>query len=185
MPRPETELAVATALDLVLSRDSRVLDVGTGSGCIAITLAAERPRWRVSGLDRSLAALIVARRNRAHHRVDVSFFQGNLVAAVGPPWDLIVANLPYVPTPDLERLSMEVGRDPEVALDGGADGLDLVRRLLSELPRILRSCGGAVLEIGDGQADAVSKLAYGVGLAVARKIRDMSGTERVVVLQPR
>jgi release factor glutamine methyltransferase len=185
VPRPETELVIETALSLPLPEEARVLDVGTGSGCIAVTLAAERPRWRVWGVDHSVAALTTARGNAARHRVSVSLLRGDLTAAIGPSWDLVVANLPYIPTADLATLPVEVGHDPDVSLDGGADGLDLVRDLLSDLPRILRPCGGAVLEIGEGQAGAVSDLANEAGMAVARRVRDVGGVERIVVLQPR
>ena len=184
VPRPETELLVQTALDLPLSKTTRVLDVGTGSGCIAVSLAAERPQWQVCAVDRSPAALSVARRNIERHGVEVEIFLGDLVAAVAPPWDLIIANLPYIPSSDLGKLPEEVRHDPPAALDGGFDGLDLVRALLTDLPRLLRVCGGAVLEIGENQAHAVATVAAGAGLAVARRVRDAGGCERVVVLQP-
>lgn len=185
VPRPETELLVDAALALPLPPTSRVLDVGTGSGCIAVTLAAERPRWRLSAVDRSPSALAVARRNIERHRVSVGAFIGDLMTAVAPPWDLVVANLPYLPSADLERLSVEVRHDPAIALDGGVDGLGMVRRLLADLPRVLRSCGGAILELGENQAADLAELAYTSGLAVARRVRDAGGCERVVVLQPR
>jgi len=185
VPRPETELLVETALDLPIPPEAKVLDIGTGSGCIALTLAAERPRWRVWAIDRSPAALLVARSNRDRHGVATSFFLGDLASAVTPPWDLIVANLPYVPADDIGRVPVEVRHDPQGALDGGDDGLELVRRLLADLPRLLRPCGGAVLEIGEGQADAVAEMASAAGLAVARRVRDIGGVERVIVLQPR
>jgi len=169
VPRPETELLVQTALELPLSATARVLDVGTGSGCVAVCMAAERPRWRVCAVDRSPAALRVAGRNIERHGVEI---------------ELLVANLPYIPSSNLERLPKEVRHDPSAALDGGADGLDLVRALLADLPRLLRVCGGAVLEIGENQADAVATVAAGAGLAVARRVRDIGGCERVVVLQP-
>ena len=184
VPRPETELLVQTALELPVSATARVLDVGTGSGCIAVSLAAERLRWRVCAVDRSLAALSVARRNIERHGVEVALILGDLASAAAPPWDLVVANLPYIPSADLGRLPEEVYHDPPSALDGGADGLDLVRALLADLPRLLRVCGGAVLEIGENQADAVATVAAGAGLAVARRVRDAGGCERVVVLQP-
>ena len=185
VPRPETELVVETALELNLSNEARVLDIGTGSGCIALTLAAERPRWRVSAVDRSPAALAVARRNRERLGVGVSLFMGDLASAVAPPWDLVVANLPYVPTAEIRRVPVEVRHDPQAALDGGEDGLDLVRRLLSDLPRILRICGAAILEIGDGQAETVAAAAEQAALGVARWVRDAGGVKRVIVLQPR
>lgn len=185
VPRPETELTISTALELPLSTEARVLDVGTGSGCIAVTLAAERPRWRVWAVDRSAASLRIARRNADRHRITLPMWLGDLTTAVLPPWDLVVANLPYIPTSAVEDLPAEVRHDPPQALDGGDDGLDLVRRLMSDLARILRKCGAAVLEIGDDQAEAVAELAYDSGLAVARRVRDVGAVERVIVLQPR
>jgi len=185
VPRPETELAISAALELPLSAAASVLDVGTGSGCIAVTLAAERPRWRVWAVDNSAASLLVAKRNAERHAVEVSLWLGDLTTAVAPPWDLVVANLPYLPTAAVGSLSVEVRHDPRAALDGGDHGLDLLRRLLADLPRILRKCGAAVLEIGDGQAEAVAELAYGVELAVARRVKDIGGVDRIVVLQPR
>lgn len=185
VPRPETELLVQVALGLPLNPQAKVLDVGTGSGCIAVTLAAERPRWRVEAVDRSTEALEIARANAERHNVEVVFHEGDLTTSMAPPWDLVVANLPYIPTGDLAHLPVEVGHDPVTALDGGPDGLDLVRRLVGDLPRLLRPCGGAVLELFEDQAEPVAELARAAGLGVARRITDPGGCERVVVLQPR
>jgi len=185
VPRTETELVIQVALDLPLPTTARVLDVGTGSGCIAVSLAAERPKWRVSAIDRSSAALKIARTNARRHGVEVALHRGDLTGAVAPPWDLVVANLPYIPTADLEDLPIEVRCDPAPALDGGRDGLELIRRLIVDLPRLLRPCGGAVLEIGDDQADQVAEIAVAAGLGIARRIKDAGGCERVMVLQPR
>ncbi len=185
VPRPETELLVEAALSLPVAATARVVDVGTGSGAIAVTLAVERPRWRVAGVDRSPEALAVARRNARRHDADVRLWRGDLAAAAAPGIDLVVANLPYVPTGVLPDLPVEVRREPAAALDGGADGLDPVRRLVSDLRRLLKVCGGAVLELGEDQADAVAGLARASGLAVARRLRDAAGCDRVVVLQPR
>lgn len=184
VPRPETELLVRVALELPISPTARVLDVGTGSGCIAVTLAAERPRWRVEAVDSSPDALEIARSNAERLGGGVVFHEGDLTTGVEPPWDLVVANLPYIPSGKLDSLPREVAHDPPAALDGGADGLDLVRRLIADLPRILRVCGAAVLEIGEDQADAVAGIAAAVGLGVARRITDPGGCERVVALQP-
>ncbi len=185
IPRPETELLVQTALELPLSATARVLDVGAGSGCIAVSLAAERPRWQVCAVDRSLAALSIARSNIERHAVEVELIVGDLASAAAPPWDLVVANLPYIPSTDLASLPEEVRYDPPNALNGGDDGLDLVRALIADLPRLLRVCGGAVLEIGENHADGVATVADRAGLAVARRLRDAGGVERVIVLQPR
>ena len=183
VPRPETELVVATTLDLPLAASARVADIGTGSGCLAITLAAERPRWCVVACDRSLAALEVARRTRDRHRADVALICGDLSAALGGGFDLVVANLPYVPSDRLASLPPEVAHDPRQALDGGVDGLLLIRRAIADLPRLLKPCGGAVLELGEKQAESVASAARGAGLAVARQVRDIGGCERVIVLQ--
>lgn len=185
VPRPETELVLEVALALPLSPSARVLDVGTGSGCIAATLAAERPRWWVAAVERSPAALAVARRNLARHAPGVVLLLADLTTALAPPWDLVVANLPYIPSAALAGLPEEVRCDPAFALDGGPDGLALVRRLVADLRRVLRVCGGAVLELGEGQAPAVAELAVTAGLAVARRLRDAGGCERVIVVQPR
>jgi release factor glutamine methyltransferase len=185
VPRPETELMVATALELPVSSTATVLDVGTGSGCLAITLALERPSWRVVAIDRSLAALEVAGRNIELHRGRVDLACGDLAGAVGVGCDLVLANLPYVPSDRLAELSAEVQWDPRMALDGGADGLALIRVFLEDLPRLLKPCGGAVLELGEDQVEAVAAAAQRSGLALARRVRDIGGCERVVVLQRR
>ena len=127
----------------------------------------------------------VARRNVRRHRVTVGAFVGDLTTPVAPPLDLVVANLPYIPSAELDRLPEEVRHDPPMALDGGVDGLDLVRRLLADLPRVLRSCGAAILEVGEQQAAGIADLAYRAGLGVARRVRDAGGCERVLVLQSR
>jgi release factor glutamine methyltransferase len=167
-----------------MPNNARVLDVGTGSGCIAASLAAERPGWQVVGVDYSPAALSVARRNVDRHGLDVPLFAGDLASAASPPWNLVVANLPYIPRTRLDTLPLEVRSDPRAALDGGEDGLELVVALVTDLKRLLRVCGGAVLEIGENQADEVAAFARSAGLAVARRMRDVGGAERVIVLQP-
>lgn len=185
VPRPETELVVATALELGVAGGARVLDVGAGSGCLAVTLAAERPGWRVVAVDRSLEALGLAAANAARHKAVVGLLCGDLCDAIDGGFELVVANLPYVPTAELATLPIEVRHDPVVALDGGGDGLDLVRALIADLPRLLTPCGGAVLELGDGQIERAIASAEAVGLAVARRLRDVAGCERVLVVQRR
>ncbi len=185
LPRPETELLV----DAVLGRDlppvARVLDVGTGSGCIAATLALERPRWRLMATELSAAALAVARANLRALRAAVGLVRCDLAGALSGPFELVTANLPYIPTPALAALPLEVRRDPREALDGGPDGLDLVRRLVADLPRLLAPCGLALLELGEGQADAVTAAARKQGLEVAGRVGDLGGCDRVVILQGR
>lgn len=160
IPRPETELMVDAALE-VLRRQSRpltVVDVGTGSGCVAITLAREITDLRVYATDLSMDALRIARTNVFTHAVDrvVHLVCTDLVSSILPPrgFDLVCANLPYIPEEELDKLRVSK-REPRIALDGGKDGLQVVRRLLQSLSRILSKQGRAILEIGSGQADSV------------------------------
>lgn len=148
IPRPETEHLI----DEVLARSSgvhAVCDVGTGSGAIAVTLACELPHASVTAVDISLAALAVAQRNARRHQVAgrIRFVHGDLLAAfaakdgaadaAGAPFDVVVANLPYIPSANVPRRPDPVGWEPVLALDGGEDGLDLYRRLFEQLPPLL------------------------------------------------
>ena len=162
VPRPETERLVELVLERIeTDATASVIDIGTGSGVIALTLAAERPAAIVVASDRSADALALARENadRLELATRVSFVESDLFAAVGGgPFDAVVANLPYIPSADIPALSREVQRDPRTALDGGVGGLDLVARLAREaLPR-LNPGGFLALEIGHDQADRVQKL---------------------------
>lgn len=174
IPRPETELLVEVGLGL--PRGARVADVGTGSGAIALALADERPDLRITGIDVSADALVVARANGARLGLSVDFVQGDLL--VGGPYDAVLANLPYVC--DGEELPLDVaGFEPPGALYGGPDGLDVIRRLVSV------AADAAVpfiaLEVGFGQADAVAEQLRGAGWASVSRVRDLAGIERVVV----
>lgn len=164
IPRPETELLVEAALAWAQGRAGlRVADVGTGSGAIAVTLAAHLPDARVHAVDCSPEALAVARENadRAGVAGRIVFYEGDLLGPLleaGVMLDLIAANLPYIPTDDLAAL--EVARhEPRLALDGGPDGLDAIRRLLAQAPRALAASGLALLEIGAGQGERAAALA--------------------------
>ena len=162
VPRPETERLVELVLERIPPESAgAVLDVGTGSGVIALTLAAERTAARVVALDRSSDALSLARENATQLgvAVRVAFVQSDLLAALDVgEFDFIVANLPYVPTAEIAGLSREVQRDPSLALDGGADGLDLVARLAREAWSRMSAGGLLALEIGHDQAERVQKL---------------------------
>jgi release factor glutamine methyltransferase len=160
----------------------RVADVGTGSGAIAITLAKERPDAAMFAVDISPDALAVARANALRHDVTVTFLEGDLEVPLQPhaPFDLIAANLPYIPSGDLPGLPPEVRAEPARALDGGADGLALVRRLVTAAPALLAPGGALVLEIGAGQAAETARLCAAAGLADVRVRRDLGAIERVV-----
>ncbi len=159
VPRPETEQLVEVLIaDCGLRiADWKILDVGTGSGVIALTLAKEFPEAKISGTDISEDALALARENAARLGLSdrVRFFKSNLLENVDGIFDLIVANLPYVAAQDRHTLSREVLHDPEVALFGGAQGDELVRELIEQAPDRLRPGGMLALEIGLGQSEAL------------------------------
>ena len=184
VPRPETELLVETALGL-LRKDGpspMVIDVGTGSGAIAVSLAVHHPQLLVTALDISGAALVVARANARRHGVAdrVSFIQGDLLADVDAAADLIAANLPYIPTGELNGLPDEVRSEPRLALDGGPDGLDLYRRLVPQAARLLKTDGHFLAELGPGQETAILNLVRPPGWQ-ARVDKDWAGLPRLLV----
>jgi len=171
IPRPETEQLVELALGIAKSKTSpKILDVGTGSGVIAITLALELAAADVHAIDLSTDALALAAENADRHGLAgrISFHQADLLPPGDTKFDLIVANLPYIPAAEIASLSPEVRHDPLSALDGGTDGLDLVRQLIGAAPDRLTTGGALLLEIGAGQADAVNTL------LANRKFRDIS-----------
>lgn len=184
IPRSETELLVEAALR-ALPKDaaSRVLDLCTGSGCIAVSIAAERPQASVWATDLMPGALEVAKANAARHQVDarVSFFEGDLFGAApaDAKFDLIVSNPPYVKRGDLPGLQKEVQREPVAALDGGADGLDVIRRIVdAALPR-LKAGGLLALEIGDEQGAALNELLVRAGYHGVRIEKDLARHDRL------
>jgi release factor glutamine methyltransferase len=186
VPRPETETLVEQAL--ITLRDfaaPRVLDVGTGSGVLAVTIAAERPDARVLATDISVGALEVAAANAARHDVEVTLHAGDLLEALPPAepaFDLVVANLPYVSPAQRDTLAPELLAEPAGALFADEDGLALLRRLIAETPGRLRRPGGALLlEVGLGQAAVVRQLLIDAGISDRVTVhRDLAGIERVV-----
>jgi len=171
VPRPETEQLVELALGMAKDKPAAtLLDIGTGSGVIALTLALELPSAILHATDLSPDALALAAENTARHALTdrIVFHQADLLPPGDIRFDLIIANLPYIPAEDIASLSPEVRHDPSAALDGGADGLDLIRRLIETAPGRLAPGGALLLEIGLGQADAVN------ALLSARKFRDIS-----------
>ena len=182
VPRPDTETLVDVALAL-LPEDGRVADIGTGSGAIALALKQERPALEVLAVDRSSDAATVARQNAARLSLEVEILEGDLLAplAARGPFALIASNPPYIPTAEIATLAPEVQKEPRAALDGGRDGLDLVRRLIREAPPLLAPAGALALEIGAGQAPAVAALFAADGRYEAATLtKDLGGIERVV-----
>lgn len=184
IPRPETEHLVERAIALAhLFPAPRILDVGTGSGAIAVALAHALPHASLTTIDLSAAALTVARRNAACCALAerIRFLEGDLLAPVaGESFDLIVSNPPYVPTADRDTLAVEV-RDfePKLALFAGADGLDICRRLIPAAFAALAPRGWFLFEIGFGQSEAVRSLLVGAGFTGIQFTPDLQGIPRV------
>ena len=187
IPRPDTELLCERVLSLLAARPAAspspvIVDVGTGSGCIAVTLAAEVPGLLVIASDTSPAALEIAAANATRHRVAdrIRFVEGSLTAGTTDV-DVVVSNPPYIPEGDRAGLMRDV-RDfePASALFAGEDGLDVIRALIPEARRALRAGGVLALEIGSGQADAVAALMAEAGFSAIRATRDLAGIPRTV-----
>lgn len=185
-PRPDTEVLVEAVLDTIPDRRAplRVLDFGTGSGCILLALLAELPQARGLGIDRSDAALAVARRNAEANGLAgrAEFRLGDWGSGVDGRFDVIVSNPPYIPDQDIAGLEPEVARyEPRTALAGGPDGLDCYRALAPDVARLLGDAGVVGVEVGEGQAEAVAALLREAGLAVTAVRRDLAGIERCVI----
>lgn len=215
VPRPETELLVETLLRRYAPPDAlkgafkpmaapatappedaptqflpavRLLDIATGSGVIALSLAKHWPGAEVTATDISPAALAMARENaeKLGLAAKVRFLEGDLLAALPPgepPFRGMVANLPYIPTGELPELQREVQFDPAQALDGGEDGLELVRRLITQSPAHLEAGGWLALEIGHDQGETVKQLALEAGFARAEVVPDYNGIGRFVIAE--
>ncbi|MDX2080490.1 MAG: peptide chain release factor N(5)-glutamine methyltransferase [Terrimicrobiaceae bacterium] len=179
IPRPETEQLVEMVLGRI-EENAAVLDVGTGSGVIAITIALQKPTAAVTAVDVSTDALALARENATRLGARVGFLESDLLAAVPGPWNAMVANLPYVAAADMEELSREVRHDPRLALDGGEDGLDLVRRLVVDAKNSLAPGGLVALEIGHDQAARVRALFEANNYRDIAVSADYQGVERFV-----
>jgi release factor glutamine methyltransferase len=180
VPRPETEQLVELLKSRIPDPESRILDVGTGSGVIALSLAAIFPKAKVTATDISDTALALARENAEKLGLTnrVEFVTGDLLIHLNHVYDLIVANLPYVGVPDRTGLSREVLHDPEVALFGGERGDEVVRRLIEAAPAKLEPDGLLALEVGLGQADDLAALMAEKNYHDIKKEADYAGVTR-------
>ena len=183
VPRPETELLV----DYVVKNGGAaktLADLGTGSGAIAIALARKLATARVLAVDASAEALEVARMNGSAHGAQIEFLHGDLLAPLpdGLQCDWIVSNPPYIPSGEITALAREIrDHEPRAALDGGADGLDVVRRIATEAKARLAAGGRVAVEIGAGQGSAAERIFLDNGYRVEKMISDWQGHPRVVV----
>ena len=181
IPRPETEHLVEEAAR-VLPSGSRVLEIGTGSGCVAITLSLERADLHIVATDISLPALAVASRNRRVLGARVQFAASDVCESLWGRFTAVVSNPPYIPAGDLPGLQAEVrDHEPEIALTPGATGLEVTERILQAAPRLIESGGTILLEIGFGQSDLVRSLAQRHGWS-AQFRDDLAGIPRVAIL---
>jgi release factor glutamine methyltransferase len=186
IPRPETELLVEAALRGVpKDAPARVLDLCTGSGCVALSIAAERPQVSVWATDLMPGALEVAKANAEALGLGsrVPFFQGDLFDPVAPEarFDVIVSNPPYVKAAEIAGLQREVQREPRAALDGGADGLDVIRRLVPAALERLKPGGLLAMEIGEDQGAALRTLLEGAGAVDVSIERDLAQHDRLAL----
>jgi release factor glutamine methyltransferase len=190
IPRPETEHLLEAALEITAALESAsdrplvAADIGTGSGAIAVTYKAHAPQVTVYAVDVSPEALAVAQTNA--QRLDITFLQGDLAQPLlerGVRVDVLMANLPYIATDDLSTLEVRK-HEPTLALDGGADGLDLIRRLLQDAPALCNTGACILLEIGSGQGAATSAIAQDIfPHARVEVMPDYAGHERVVIIR--
>jgi release factor glutamine methyltransferase len=179
IPRPETELLVEAALNRAPA-NARVLDIGTGTGCIAITLKLERPHWQVTAVDLSADALAVARSNGQRLGADIEWLASDLFSTFsGRTFDLIVSNPPYVAEADPHLSRGDVRFEPRTALTSGADGLNTLREIVKQAPAHLSNGGWLLLEHGWNQGEAVGRLLAEAGFIEVFLQRDLAGQARV------
>ena len=183
IPRPETELLAERAIEALRTcgkTHPTVLDLCCGSGCLAVSMALNVPTAAVEAADLSADALAVTKKNRDALHARVTLHQGDLLDAVGDArYDVIVSNPPYIPAEDCKALQAEVRREPHMALDGGADGLDFYRRIASDAPKHLEDGGRLLLEVGFDQAERVAALLRET-MTDVRTHKDYQGILRMV-----
>ena len=182
IPRPETSLLADWCLECLEHISSPVvLDLCCGSGCIGLSLKAARSDLVLTMTDLSADALSLAMENAQTLQLDAAFLQGDLFAPLsGAAFELIVSNPPYIPSRDCETLQEEVRREPLLALDGGGDGLDFYRRIAAEAPGYLRPGGQLLMELGDGEAQAVEELLHRGGAVRTERRADLAGLDRMI-----
>jgi release factor glutamine methyltransferase len=185
IPRPETELLVEEANALIKENKlTKILDIGTGSGNIAISIAKKNPRAKILATDISEEALEVAKKNAAATAAGgIKFLRSDLFENVKKKFNMIIFNPPYIKSSDMTRLQPEVGFEPTAALDGGEDGLDFYRRIINEAPEHIKKSGFLILELGYGQAGEISKMVEeSDSLSMVKIVKDFNNIERIAII---
>ena len=184
IPRPETEILVETALKYInKEKGTRILDLGTGSGCIAVSLYKNSVDSAIDASDVSNKALEVAGENACLNNAKINFIQSDLFNALGyKEYDMIISNPPYIVSAEIRKLQPELRFEPVLALDGGTDGLDFYRRIIVGAPDYLKNGGWLILEIGFGQKSAIEKIFLDSGrFEIAGVIKDYNNIARVII----
>ena len=184
IPRPETELLVDKILKLYKEKKISILDIGTGSGCIILSLLSTLKLSTGIGIDISKNAIEIAKKNAAKHNLSnrVRFFIKSCISVYGKKFDLIVSNPPYIEKKDIKNLSKDIKMyEPKLALDGGNDGLDLIKKVIYKSKSILKNNGMLALEIGNEQIKKVSKILFDNNFRIKKVIRDYKNNVRCVL----
>lgn len=195
IPRPETEILVEKVIDIVKllnCQTVKLLDVGTGSGCIVVSLAKYLPSVKVVATDISPAALQIAKYNSKLNKLEdrIEFIQDNVfnithyTLHITQPYDLVIANPPYIPTSEIEHLQPEIQYEPRIALDGGGDGLGFYRRIIEQAPQFLSEKGYLILEMGFGQCKSIKQLFKLSGkFEIIEVVKDYNHIDRIIITQ--
>ncbi len=187
IPRPETEILVETVIEWLVSNGANqpktMMDIGTGSGCIPISVLKNVPNLTAYAVDRSMGAIKIAHKNKHYHRLtNFHLYQGDLLGSVKTKFDVISGNLPYIPSKTVDGLRV-AKYEPRIALDGGEDGMDLYRRLFPQLPLLLKRPGFAIFEFQYDQAEALLDIASAFSWDKVKIIQDYAGHNRFIYLE--
>jgi len=193
IPRPETEILIEKAIEIVHSPQCpsvhSILDIGTGSGCIAVSLAKFLPGVKIIATDISENAIKIARQNALLNNVKVDFLESDLFANPelrAMSYDLIVSNPPYIRGAEIETLQPEIQYEPRIALDGGADGLGFYRRLVNDSPHYLKKSGFLIMEMGFNQKESIKNILLNCqDFEIIELIKDYNNIDRVIIVRKR
>lgn len=183
IPRPETEFLVDYVLKLKLKKNSKILDIGTGSGAIAVSLKKFNKKLKVFASDISPVALFQAKKNAKLNKTKIFFFLGDLLKPIKGKFDIIVSNPPYISKDFMKELPENVKKEPGIALNGGKDGLRIINKILKEAKDRFKKDGLLIMEIGEGQIEKIKEKAKKIGYNFIETIKDFSNIERIVIFK--